>query len=310
MSTPQEHPDSVSARAEIGRRQALLATLLTELHILRTTSLAHAGAMYASLFGALVVAGLGAEIAYRRERKRLEFIRASLAAGVMPDAEAIEERLSAEMTVWEAQLEAAVAEAMRGQDWAEGEHDPDRMRELRSLFRDLAKRFHPDVLASGATRSSRRVWEEGQALYEARDLEGLRALLEANAETVGGSDDGLEARLAALETRSERAMREIEDLRAVPPLSYWHGMHDEAWCAGHRRELEARVAEFEDRKRAVEDEALRLLGFDPDGTSSYDFSGASLGQGGDPSEETFGETFDAEQLDLADLPRPREGRDG
>lgn len=292
MSTPQEHPQSALRRGEVKRLQTHLATLVTELHILRTTSLAHAEAMYASLFGDLIVEALGAEIAYRRERKRLEFIRVSLAAGVMPDADAIEERLSAEMTVWEAQLEVAIAEALQGQEWAESEHDPERMRELRSLFRELAKRYHPDVVVSADAAYARGLWEQGRALYEARDIEGLRALLLANQGFVEEPKEE-EARITALEVQIERAMRDIEDLRARPPLSYWHEMHEESWRAAHREELGAQVSDYEDRRSEIEDEALRLLGFAPDG--------ARTRQEGDEGDE--GEPFNAERLNLADLMR-------
>ena len=287
MSMPQEQPESAPRRNETKHLQALLATLVTELHILRTTSLAHAEAMYASLFGDLIVAALGAEINCRRERKRLEFLRSSLAVGIMPDAESIEERLSAEMSVWQAQLEVAIAEALQRQEWVESERNPERMRELRSLLRELAQRFHPDVIASDATIAKYRVWKQGQVLYEARELKGLRDLLSAN-EDFPHESNGAETQITALEFRIERTMREIEDLRARPPLTYLYQIHDEKWRDEHREELERRVGEYEDRRRDIEDEALRLLGFDPD-------------DGAHKMTSEDEEVFNASRLNLADL---------
>ena len=62
MPTPEEHPESAELRAACERQRVVLANLLAELHGLRAGGLAHARALYASLFGPLEIAAVEAEI--------------------------------------------------------------------------------------------------------------------------------------------------------------------------------------------------------------------------------------------------------
>ena len=298
MDLPLEHPESLTLRAECERRRTLLASLLAELHQVREIGLPNARSLYASLFGALIVAALEAEIGYRREKKRLELIRASLAAGVVPDSDAIEERLACDLADWTESLEQAVADAVAGRRWTQGEHDYESARELRAAFRSLARRFHPDVLGDEGTEAHRRTWLLALSLYESRDLAGLQALVESEtalpATLAESGLDTLRARARTLEMKVEAVGGELESLRAVVPLCHWRGMHDETWVAEHRGEIECRAQDYEDAKRRVEDDALRMLGFDPDGDpeTEYDFG----------REEADADEWDVEKLDLGDLP--------
>jgi hypothetical protein len=139
--------------------------------------------------------------------------------------------------------------------------DPAAQRDLKTLYRDLAKRAHPDLTLDDADRAARGAWmADINAAYARADLTALKELL---ARLSGSGRDSTWDDAKRLRAEIERLDGLIVEMRAeIAEMnrSDWLAMKLDAalarsrgadWFAQTRRQIEARAAE-----RKVELEAL------------------------------------------------------
>ena len=168
-------------QAEVGDRELHLASLRVELSIFERRYLREVGKLYADL----------------------DEWKAKIAQLVAEEERTIEARSAATeaRTQAEESYSAAHGEAARGAEFIPSP-------ELKKLYRDLAKRVHPDLATDEADRAHReRSMSEANRAYERGDVDALRRILEeyeSSPESVKGT--GVAADLV-------RVIRQIRQLQ-------------------------------------------------------------------------------------------------
>ncbi|MGH2558277.1 MAG: J domain-containing protein, partial [Thermomicrobiales bacterium] len=165
-------------------------------------------------------------------RRRIAWLR----AGVDPDPAGLERELDEEFATRREEVEAEAEEARRYQrdfrrERARPPLTPDTEEEVRRLYRDLAKRFHPDLATAAEERTRREeVMLRVNALFRERDLAGLRRLArETERDDPTFEERTLAEKLAWSIRESERLASVIVDLEAQVALlrqndtyQFWH----------------------------------------------------------------------------------------
>ena len=133
------------------------------------------------------------------------------------------------------------ADMMKPEDWLE----------LKSLYRKLCLRYHPDVGGNEAEKGTK-IWPSLQRAYRERDLERLRALAalagdpdEPVPETpLNVVDDELDRLRSRIESHGER----IAETLASPPFSYRKQLDDPQWVKSKQIELKLAIDQGKERE--------------------------------------------------------------
>src|SRR5947209_11084372 len=140
------HPEAVALRAENEALRDELAKLITNRDYLTTTVLPAIDAEYNLKSGGLEYEAFMLECQVRRARRRLELAQSYINCNESIPSASIESTLDDEFSQWQAKIE----EMRRGIEVARAfERAPclsaTETRELQTLYRQLAKRLHPDL---------------------------------------------------------------------------------------------------------------------------------------------------------------------
>lgn len=240
---PQPAPERGALQRECALLREELARLLVErAHLLGVTG-PELEARYRAALGALQLEVLEAECAGRRLRRKLALLRASLNRGAVPDLAAVEAKLDAELADWRQALrdEALRLEEARAR-LAAPPLGAEAGRELRALFRALARRCHPDANPDGGD-DARALWLQASAAYAAGDLDSLRAMTLVADEIPTQGDAtaaGARERSRALRAAIARLAAEVEAIRESFPFSIRERLEDPDGLAADRASLLAR----------------------------------------------------------------------
>ena len=121
---------------------------------------------------------------------------------------------------------------------------PEDVRELKTLYRRLCQRCHPDVGGKEAERWQQ-IWSALQHAYRAGDLDLLRALAETANATGKASPtppDCLDSEIERLRSLIERQGERITVVLSEPPFSYREKLADPQWIRTKQEELEQEIA--------------------------------------------------------------------
>lgn len=233
------HAELEDRRDMAARLEQERTDLQLEIEAFRRQYLARVGPAQAEL------EALELHIAEYRLRNELVRLR-----GAELDAHKLEVEVEWQLRGRRAQYEGyydSVAQAARSAPPASGEPDPEADRSLKALYRDLAKRAHPDLVQRDADRAARdALMAEINAAYAQQDAEALQAIaarLRPLAEAIP-PDPGAE--MARLDTLIAGLRADIAELNR----SDWLAMKLDAalarargldWFAHARREIEARI---------------------------------------------------------------------
>jgi len=186
---------------ELSQRELDLATLATELQSYEQLYMAVMGWRYAELDGILAqIAKLRLEANPTSSEARTEYTSAQEQA-----------RASAESA------------SERSHEPAPEHFTPPE--DLRKLYREVAKRVHPDLAANDEDRATRtRLMVEANEAYEQGDEDRLRTILEqyeerpeaVQGETIGDKLIKLIRKIAQIKKRLEAISQEIAELEATP----------------------------------------------------------------------------------------------
>ena len=121
---------------------------------------------------------------------------------------------------------------------------PEDARELKTLYRRLCQRYHPDVGGKQAERWDQ-IWSALQHAYRAGDLDLLRAL----AETINvpgkpspSPPDHHDAEIDRLRSLIEKQSERITGVLSEPPFSYREKLADPQWIRAKQEELKQEIA--------------------------------------------------------------------
>lgn len=121
---------------------------------------------------------------------------------------------------------------------------PEDVRELKTLYRRLCQRYHPDVGGKQAERWEQ-TWSALQHAYRDRDLDLLRALAETinlPEKTLPNPSDHLDAEIERLRSLIEKQSQRIAKVLSEPPFSYRERLADPRWIRTKQKELKQEIA--------------------------------------------------------------------
>ena len=133
---------------------------------------------------------------------------------------------------------------------------PEDVRELKTLYRRLCQRYHPDVGGKEAERWEQ-IWSALQHAYRGGDLDLLRALAEtvnAPGKASSSPPDHLDAEIERLRSLIERQSERITEVLSEPPFSYREKLTDPQWIRTKQEELEQEISI---RKEQIADLQIR-----------------------------------------------------
>jgi curved DNA-binding protein CbpA len=139
----------------------------------------------------------------------------------------------------------------------------DNGREVKSLYRRLAKRLHPDQTGSW-NESDQQLWEEATAAYQALDLENLRRIdlivsLKAGEEIPSSRTKELRAHRQDLLDALAGLEAELASLRDHPGWGFAKRRINKAFREKISRDIEAMFQDGKSRLAEVEAEINRIL---------------------------------------------------
>ena len=247
---PQQTPENTATLAEQVRqtKQDILAVLFEIDHVTLQEN-PRIEADYAVKIGYLENEVLEARIAMRRAQRKATLARAQANNGLAVDESGIEKQLDTELEDWYHKLSAAVANyyqqvearcSLAPMSLADSE-------ELKRLFRQLAKRLHPDINPN-QTDEEAALFALAQMAYQAGDLNTLRSLVSTLGPGTDEPDPTDELQLSALLTVLQAQLQVHEaDLAAVKeafPYCFKEKLADPQWVANKAQELQATKDEY------------------------------------------------------------------
>lgn len=189
-----------------------------------------------------------AELAARRAKRKLALAQAAANREQTLNNAELETALDREFDEWMRQVEQAVAHAFKLIEWRAGAKIMGAAEEkrLKTLYRNLAKRLHPDI-NPGQSPKDERLFVVVQLAYGAGDLETLEAL----AHTLGAEglvDERLEtvaelsAELLFLETQLKVHEERLREVRESFPYNMREFLEDPVWVAETAADLREQIA--------------------------------------------------------------------
>jgi hypothetical protein len=222
--------------AGIEQRQRRIGDLQADLELLKL-ALARFEFEYRARVGPIQAEIDRVRLELAEYRRRIAWIR----AGVDPDPLGMERDVDETFAAQRQEVEAEAAEARRYQQAFRQERhtrrvpDPATDGELRRLYRELAKRFHPDLATEPAERERREeIMLRINAAFRDRDLAGLRRLAgETERDDPAFAERSLADKLAWAMREAERLDGVVAELEAQIALlrtndtyKYWSNPDD------------------------------------------------------------------------------------
>jgi hypothetical protein len=269
MNYLETHREAFALRAENKALRDELAKLITDRDYLTMTVLPAIEAEYNLKIGGLEYEAFTLECWVRRARRRLELAQSYINRNERVLSANIESALDDEFSQWQAKIE----EMRRSLEEAQAFEQCPRLsatatRELQTLYRQLAKRLHPDLNPRQPERE-RNLWLQVADAYRDADLEELRALsllLDGEPPPAAASGalssvlDTLRCRRDELRAHIARALALAAHIKTTPPYTLQQKLNDELWLATRAAELREKIALLKEHCRVLGDAYHQLTG--------------------------------------------------
>lgn len=246
-SLPGPHPEWHDLLQKRDALHSQIAAVITDMHSLadsRSVVLGH----YAAAFGSRLIKLQELEIEAARLKREIELIQAAINSGLDWDYGKIQETLEAEFADWHAKLKAQAEDLIRQQAVLDHLLDPETVRALRTHFRLLARRLHPDLNPSQSPAEAE-LWHRVTTAYDIQDLEELKALELLTRESGTGplpdSMESLRALLEKLRSQLDHLLTTLASRRRAWPFDQLPVLEDSAATAVRQAELDTRIATAE-----------------------------------------------------------------
>lgn len=249
------HPAVAAKLQEIEKLRERLALLVEEHETLTTSERDMIIAQYNRDVGHLEYELFRVNVGISELRRRIALLQAEINRGKAVTDEtvaALDERIKKEFEESRAEIaerEREIrkssmllnADMMKPEDWLE----------LKSLYRKLCLRYHPDVGGNEAEKGTK-IWPSLQRAYRERDLERLRAL----AALAGDPDEPVpetplnvvDDELERLRSRIESHGEHIAETLASPPFSYRKQLDNPQWVKSKQLELKLAIDQGKERE--------------------------------------------------------------
>ena len=268
--TPVLHPEAQRLQQDNAILLDELARLVAERRDLQEVVKPNLIALYQTKLGPWELRLLEAQCQVARLKRRTEMVQASLNRGGAPDLTEIDAALEAEFVTWQEQVKESARKIEEAQFRLSHTISADDDAELKTLYRALVKKLHPDVNPQ-ATDGHRNLWQQVQAAYDRSDLEELRALA-----LLGDRLAGVEVppdNLTLLQKEHERLRDSLKSVLAAlaaiktePPFSLAAQWEDDGWVSARREEIDKAVSALHEQAAALTKHLATLLTLNVPGT--------------------------------------------
>jgi hypothetical protein len=256
-TSPIPHPEWRVLQQESEALQSQIAAVLTDLHSLHDARPVVIG-RYAAAFADRLFRLHELEIGAARLKREAELVQACINTGREIDYEEIQAILDAEFAEWQARLEAEIDDLTHHRGMLQYLLDVKIARRLRSCFRVLARRLHPD-LHPVQTNTDVELWHRVLAAYKAQDVDELEALelvtRDSRQPDTADSMEALRESVLRFRKQLDRLLESHAKRRKEWPFNQLPLLEDPAAVAARQAELDERITTGE----ALRDERSHWL---------------------------------------------------
>lgn len=243
-------------------REELLASLqklkagyiasVNSLEVMRNWGKVQLEALYATKIGRYKIELLELQIELKALKKKIQLCHQYINRDEIPDFEAIEQGVSGMIHQAYQEINNEKEKVAFGKAVLSNLKSPEDSMELRKIFRNIAKKLHPDVNPN-LTEEQKKIWEYFMVAYKSGDLDRLKALEVAYAEELNRSEDmvnQLSEEEILLQTATlTQAIREVEDqireLENEFPFHLADQIRDDEWVEEQRHLIQKEKEELE-----------------------------------------------------------------
>ena len=192
------------------------------------------------------------EVEIKELRRRIAILQADINLGGTVTVERVarlDEQIRMEFEKFRAEIEEKERELRRSVDLLDSAlMKPEDVRELKTLYRRICRRCHPDVGGCEVERGEQ-IWSTLQHAYRTGDLDLLKALaetLDLSGNAPPETSDDLDTEIERLRSRIERQSERLAKILSDPPFSYRESLEDPLWIRTKQEELQQKNS---DRKK-------------------------------------------------------------
>lgn len=246
IAAPENAPIPSPEAEELKKQCTLLsnelADLIAEKDGLTMDVIPNITAQYASTVGARECECFRLEVEIRHLKRILEHIQAVENHGNRANLEQIEAGVENELKGWNEKLLNMVNQVHAGQDHLKNSMTIEQSDELRELYRELARRLHPDVNLDFADKH-RVLWarvQEAHRLGNIEEMQALKLLVEDIPDDISlpNALEFLRKRYDRLRTSITTTLEQIDRIKTSPPFELLKKLETPDWVATRLVECE------------------------------------------------------------------------
>ena len=131
---------------------------------------------------------------------------------------------------------------------------PEDVRELKTLYRRICQRYHPDV-GGCEVEHWEQIWSTLQHAYHAGDLDLLKALaetLDLSGTPPPETSDDLDTEIERLRCRIEKQSERLAKILSDPPFCYREKLEDPQWIRTKQEELQQKISDFKEHRTELQ----------------------------------------------------------
>lgn len=210
-------------------------------------------ALYSTRIGCFLISRLQAQLRIKALHLKIEKLTASVNRNEQVDVMSVELEVAAMLAEAEAKIMAESEKLQSARQLLTHLETPGRSGELRKLYRDLAKRLHPDVNEQLSPELVA-LWHQVQEAYQGAELESLKALqivyehelFQAAAIEKQMSEEQLSLKIQALSEGIRALQEDIVAIRSEFPFTIEEQIKDEAWVKAETEKLESELEQLKE----------------------------------------------------------------
>ena len=244
------HPDFSAKLREIDALRENLSVLIEERESLLYGERDVLLAKYNSEVGYLEHELFLLEVEIAELRRRIAILQADINRGRTVTAERVarlDEEIRMEFEKFHAEIEEKERELRQSVELLDSAHSMklEDVRELKTLYRRICLRYHPDVGGREVERWEQ-IWSTLQHAYRAGDLDLLKALaetLDLSGKAPPQTSGDLDTEIERLRSRIRKQSEQLAKILSAPPFSYRENLEDPQWIRSKQEELQRKIAD-------------------------------------------------------------------
>lgn len=221
-------------------------------------------ALYLIRIGRFQIEKLQIQLRIKALKRKNEMIRSALNAGKEVDLLEIGLQVAMELTVAEAKIFEETAKLESAKGLLNHLDTPERCAELRKLYKQLAKKLHPDV-NHDMSADLIELWHLVKNAYESGDLDKLKAISivydnELNrSESAPPTEEQLLLQIALMKEGIRLLQEEIRIIRNEFPFNIEQQIKDDDWVIGEQEKMEAEFIKLKEYEVELEEQYQQLI---------------------------------------------------